>query len=620
MSSARLLTSLTLGIWLGLYALRSYIPSAVWNLSDELPLDFKPLLALGTEIVAVLGALAVIKWRRRTLRPLAVTFGAVTVARQIFITSDAIGPWLALISWPLWLWFMAALADEVAAHDADALMAPACALAIALQVGMQAAWHGLDLPTVSGWLPVAISSALAGVLVFNVFRIERPELMRPHTSLAWLLVGPALFLQVTLSGNLGRFGEITGMPLLAAAIVMQITLLLALIVAVRFTSFAMRLALIGLGFVALFALPGVRGNTSLIVLTVPLVIICGLRESAERRLRISAASAFTIGGLIYFLLIFAFYNAYELPPLWIVALAPLGAAAALSQRNGMWPPASLVTGFATATAIALVYLIPPPPALERDPAALTVMSYNIHHGFNDAGLPGMQRTANDIAGLNPDVVAIQEIGRGWTMLGGNDLVGYLRWRFPDYQVHFTGSNGQLWGNAIMSRLPIEAAGGDSFAGEPGIFKYGWAGAVLNLSGNRLWFYSVHVTADMEGPMGDARVAQVEELQHLVGATSPVIVAGDFNAHAEDPPMRIFSQSFTDLGAAAGLARKATWPALLPSERIDYIFGRGVTAFNGSIPGTTASDHLPVLLQVRLADTTSLQPSSSNRRLPTRSSR
>ena len=95
---SRLFASLTLGVWLGLYTLRSYIPSAVWNLSDELPLQMKAVLALGIEAIAVVGVLLVIKGRRRTLRPLAIAFAAVAVARQIFITSDAIGPWLALIS------------------------------------------------------------------------------------------------------------------------------------------------------------------------------------------------------------------------------------------------------------------------------------------------------------------------------------------------------------------------------------------------------------------------------------------------------------------------------------------------------------------------------------------
>jgi endonuclease/exonuclease/phosphatase family metal-dependent hydrolase len=284
-----------------------------------------------------------------------------------------------------------------------------------------------------------------------------------------------------------------------------------------------------------------------------------------------------------------------------VTFAAFTIMAGLAQRSGVWPRAQITTAFAATSAIAVLFLIPPPPAAERDPASLAVMTYNIHHGFNDDGVPGMQRTANEIARLNPDIIAIQEIGRGWTMLGGNDLVGYLRWRFPDYQIDFVALNGQLWGNAIMSRLPVEIAKGETFETAPGVFKYGWMSALINYAGQRLAFYSVHITSDLDGPMGDERVAQVEALQHLTLRNSPLIVAGDFNAHPEDRPMQLFGQMLSDLGAQAGLGEMRTWPAVRSSERIDYIFGRGIMAVSGAVPAITASDHLPVLVRVRLAD-------------------
>ncbi|HEY0304420.1 MAG TPA: endonuclease/exonuclease/phosphatase family protein [Longimicrobiales bacterium] len=606
MHSLRLFPTLVLAIWLGTYAFRSYVPSAVWNLSDELPFHLKGLFAVATHMIGLAGAVIVLKWRRRTLQPLAIAFAAATVARQAFAANDAIGPYLALLSWPLWLWFMAALADEISASDSDALIAPAFAAAIALQLGMQSAWHGLDLASVRGLPAAAVAVVLAGLLVFNTIRLQAPVLARPHSTVSWLLIGPALFLEMTLVGNVGRVSQITGWPVLTTTIALQISLLGGIVIATRYTRLWQRMAVIVLGFIALFAVPGVTGTGGAILYAVQLVIIAGLHEGAERRVRWSAATMFTLSALLFFGLIFVFYNAYELPPLWLLAYAPLAVACGLAQRAGAWPSARAVTWLAAACALAVLYLIPPPPMQPRNERELTVMTYNIHHGFDDRGVPGMQNTASEIANANADLVALQEIGRGWTLLGGNDLIGYLRWRFPQYALNYTPINGQLWGLAIMSRLQVDAADGEAFEAEPGSVRYGWSGVVVRAGGRKLWFYGTHVTPDLVGPAGDARFAQTATLQHLTSLIRPVIIAGDFNAHPQDPPIVSMARAFSDLGANAGLGELETWPAGKPNERIDYIFGRGVTVAGGSIPRTPASDHLPVVVRVRFDDTTTLR--------------
>jgi endonuclease/exonuclease/phosphatase family metal-dependent hydrolase len=185
-----------------------------------------------------------------------------------------------------------------------------------------------------------------------------------------------------------------------------------------------------------------------------------------------------------------------------------------------------------------------------------------------------------------------------------DLIGYLRWRFPSYQVHYTPIGGQLWGNAVMSRLPVLGArGGGTFEAEPGVFRYGWSAIGVQFEGVAIPFYSVHLTANLEGKNGDPRVAQAEELLHIVRGHSTILIAGDFNSHPTDRAITSFAGVYSDLGAMAGLANLPTWPAAKPDERIDYVFGRGVSVVAGIIPRTTASDHLPVLLHVRIDDTT-----------------
>ena len=594
-----LFSSLTLGFWLGTYALRSYVPAAVWNLADELPLSLKPVLAVSTHLIAMFGIVIVLKWRRRTLTPLALAFAAVTFLRQVFIAFDAIGPWLALLSWILWLWCMASLADEVAAHDAEFLIAPAFATAVALQLGLQSAWHGLDLASVRG--PVAVVTIAVLVISFaaSMLAIKAPALERPHASWAWLVVGPAMFLEVTLVGNVGRVSEMAGLALPVATVLVQSALLIAVVIAARVTHFAARITLIAVGFLALFALTEVRGAAALSVLAVQIVVICGLREAADRRVRISGAAAFTVGALLLFGLIFGFYNFYELPVLWTACFALLGIAAVLAVRAGSLPDRYLVPFFPLSAFLALLYFIPPPTNTQPRPSSgITILSYNIHHGFDDAGVPGMQHTARTIAAMNPDIIALQEIGRGWTLVGGNDLVAYLKWRLPEHQVYFTATNGLLWGNAVMSRLPVREAAGGAFTAAPRILRYGWASAVVSYHDVVFPFYSVHLTADLEGSHGDPRVVQARELLQVIGSVSPVLVAGDFNAHPTDEPIRVLTAELADLGAATGIGRLRTWPAGQPSERIDYVFARGLSVQAGTIPRTLVSDHLPVLLQVQ----------------------
>ena len=614
--------AITLALWLGIYALRSYVPSAVWNMADELPLAYKPMFAVGTHLIGMLGFLAVKYLRERALNTLVIAFAVVCVARQVFIANDHIGPWLSLLSWVLWLWFMMSLAEEVSAHDAERLIAPALATAVALQVGMQAAWHGLDLQSVRGPIAIGATLLIAAALCVSTIRLPRIQLRRPDASVAWIALGVALFVEVTLVANAGRFSYMTGWRLPVAIAAIQIGAIIAMFVAARVTEFWVRTILIALGFIAVFGVTRFAGSIALLLVAVQVITICAVREGAELRVRWSAVTMFTVGALVYFGLIFAFYNAYELTPLWIVSFAGLSVVAVLTHRSGTpLPRVAMMTSLAAFVLTAL-YFVPPPQTSAPPARGVGVLSYNIHHGFDDDGVPGMQRTADEIARLDADLIALQEIGRGWTLLGGNDLVSYLAWRFPDYQIFFAATNGQLWGNAVMTRLPLLEASGKTFDAAPREFKYGYVDALVQLERDTTLLISAHLTADLAGPSGDARLTQAQALlQHAMNRMLRqgfrLIVAGDFNAHPEDAPIQHIARHLTDLGAQSGLAQQATWPAGRPTERIDYIFGSGFDVQSGEIPRITTSDHLPVL--IRLRDATRRFALSSNRQSSTVSS-
>lgn len=596
-------------MWLGIYALRTYIPSSVWNLADELPLDVKPVFAVAGQLLGLLGVLVIPLLRTRALNILACSFGIISIARHLFIGVDAIGPWLSILSWSTWIWFMMAFARVIADNDAEELVAPAMGAAVALQLGMQGAWHGLDLQSVGGPVAIAATALLAVALCFSVSGIPRTPMQRPDSSVVWPLLGIAFFLEATLVAHAGRFSQVTGWGFYASVILLQMFALLAVWFALRVTQFWLRVVAIAVSLIAVFALPRIAGVGGAILLITQLVVVAGLREAADRRWRLAGSTSFALGALVFFILIFSFYNWYELSPLWVVAIAPFAVFAALAQRDGYLPNPVMLAPFAAALLLGSIYLAPARVPARSDSADLEVLSYNIHHGFNDDGVPGMQLTADAIRALDADVIGFQEIGRGWNLVGGNDLIAYLQWRFPEYEIHFVPTNGRLWGNAVMSRIPFTLADGEPFRAEPGAFRYGYASVLLD---GEIPFFSVHMTADLEGPSGDARVSQANELLHTVLRLPRVIVAGDFNAHPEHPPIQMLRCSkLVDLGVPGGIADKATWPAVNPNERIDYIFARGFKVQSAAVPPLTTSDHLPVLMTVSPGHATPVCPPSSN---------
>lgn len=607
--------ALTLLFWLGLYALRSYIPAAVWNISDELPLSMKPVLALAVNVVAVGGIVLFRSARRGALVSLAIACAVLTVARHAFNTVDAVGPWLAQLAWIVLVWFAAVLAEHAVLLRAERWIVPALATAFALQVGVQSAAHGLDLASLNGSAAIVAITLISALLVVSVLRIEsnEQEATPPRSSIVWLLLGPALFLLATLSANVGRVSELTALPFPLAALLVQAGLIIGMLIAGRRMPAPLRIVIMVVALaVALYVLV-MRGAWAMLLPAISIAVLAGMGNITQRTVRWRAAVSVAGATILTFALLSGFYYFYELTLLWPLTLIVfLGTFAVPSNTQAPDVRRAALPVFA-ALLFTFGYFLPhrTPQLMEEEGDELVVLSYNIHHGFDDSGVPGMQRIADEIRSANADLVALQEVSRGWTLLGGNDLVSYLRWRFPEYEVVFRATDGQLWGNAIMSRRPMSVAAGGTFDAEPGVLRYGWVQAMIHLPDRHLEFYSVHLTADLEGRGGDPRLPQAKQLIEQIGAAPMVIVAGDFNAHPEDAPIRALHEALTDLGEQAGLAQLATWPAGDARERIDYIFGRAVTATDGAVLTSTASDHRPVIVRVRAADATARGTTSSN---------
>ncbi len=194
--------------------------------------------------------------------------------------------------------------------------------------------------------------------------------------------------------------------------------------------------------------------------------------------------------------------------------------------------------------------------------------------------------------LDPDIALLQEV---WADEEG-DQAEHLARRLGYHVARTTGADGgpQRFGNAILSRWPIEASEMARLPGEKGkpTHRTVLASRVRTPAGSQL-FSVTHLAWQYDA--GPLRMRQLEVVVGFVDrlrsddpATPPVVLGGDFNAVAEADEIRRMTGLaepyrpgliFTDCWAAAGDGPGHTWSrdnphaadALWPRRRLDYVF-------------------------------------------------
>jgi endonuclease/exonuclease/phosphatase family metal-dependent hydrolase len=263
---------------------------------------------------------------------------------------------------------------------------------------------------------------------------------------------------------------------------------------------------------------------------------------------------------------------------------------------------------------------------------LRVMTLNV---WNLAG-PWRARRDEIVAWLTrlePDVACLQEI------IESDDGRNQARWLADaagGFHVAYDGrsvGNGNRFGNAVLSRWPIEASAGHDLPHEPADGEV--QRLVLHARTRGLDVYSTHLNWRFHD--GAIRERQVVELAAVVARTAneaarlPPIVAGDCNAEPDSNEMRFLtglasidgtSVYFQDAWrVAGGRGPGHTWdnrdPFAAaehePDRRIDYVLvgwrrpdgaGRVEAArvvCDRTLTGTFASDHFGVLCEIAETD-------------------
>ena len=224
-----------------------------------------------------------------------------------------------------------------------------------------------------------------------------------------------------------------------------------------------------------------------------------------------------------------------------------------------------------------------------------VMSYNLHQGFDSHGRHAMENLAKVIEAENPDIVALQEVSRGWVVNGSFDMLVWLSQRLEMDYVWGPAAD-PVWGNAVLSRLPITASQNHEMPNND-VLRLDRAFLTVEVDVGRgetldviaTHFHHVHDDSAV-------RVLQALAVLEAVDSGRPTILIGDLNAKPTDPEMLLIAQAgLKDAFVSSGATGDGfTFPADDPRRRIDYIWTNPeLKARDFSIPHSLASDHLGV---------------------------
>jgi len=227
---------------------------------------------------------------------------------------------------------------------------------------------------------------------------------------------------------------------------------------------------------------------------------------------------------------------------------------------------------------------------------IRIVSYNIRHSEGMDGQIDLERIANVISKLNPDLVALQEVDYNCKRSRNQDIAAALGrllgmdhrfGKFMDYQ-------GGEYGMAILSRYSITNTVRHPLpeGAEPRCALE----VQVHVNDLPLPISFVCIHNDWTNEM--IRVKQIQALlESLEGKEHPIILAGDFNGERTDKSLLLFQKSQWEI-----LNRKDqnTYPSDNPVKEIDFIITRGfsgITYESKVIDERLASDHRPVLVNI-----------------------
>jgi len=250
----------------------------------------------------------------------------------------------------------------------------------------------------------------------------------------------------------------------------------------------------------------------------------------------------------------------------------------------------------------------------QSPRTLRVLTYNIHHGEGMDKRFDYRRLAKVIKDLSPDIVALQEVDNGTERASGIDQAAILgklcrlRHAFGQAMPY----QGGRYGEAILSRLPIEKVATNPLPYQVGQEPRAALEVLIRPNGlPPITFVGTHLCHQSS----ETRTQQARRIRELFSEqppntrsqarrddtpsqsppavasqrpqrSTPVILAGDFNARPGSEPMQV-------------LLDNGWLDTVAPRSKIDYVLVRRCDPWQVKevivLDDPVTSDHDPVLV-------------------------
>jgi len=507
---------------------------------------------------------------------------------------------------------------------------------IVFGISLTTAVHGLfgtwDMVWRQDWYITFIVLLIAAVklwLVYNIFydlgKIKPYDGGRSafYTLIVFM---PFVFLQLLKFQNVAAFGAVTGNHVNVSLAVILFSNIAAFGFIYLFLVGKARvlLTVLGMLFILTAFWPGIGGY--LYILQVVLGNIGAfwlLMVVLDKAAGVSAVkapwkdtSAFSTGGIIFFIFAFIYYGSYDLTLPFENWVIPVAAAAFISVCAVLSSCIKNLRGKGTnkkylgikpvflylmiaLLAVPLIMLLPPK-NIESDPGGdgpVRVMDYNIHQGFNIKGYLDLESIARVIEGTGADVVCLQEVSRGWVINGSADTLSWLSNRL-NMDCIFMPASDAVWGNAVLSRYPLKMVKSGFLPRLDAPLRRSFLLAEVGIEGREnINVMCVHIHHIEEE--GWIREEQVEEILEEWDGLKRTAIMGDFNAETYEPEIiKMYDAGLIDSQLELGEEEKLTWAHYEPYRRIDYIWvTTDLDISDVDVPFSTSSDHLPVVVNI-----------------------